>query len=253
MPVGNPIRDLQVFIDERWAVAQPKFYSSIAEGPRVPAKVTPREAAWFLDCVTGLGDEPPLLVVDDDRKERSDRYPRLSDGRPRGYLFFEEPGRLRLETIVGWAAVARLRDEFGSPPEHLVCESPTLLNDGREVLRYEALDILALEEPCVKPAAKMPVQAARSRVGVEAKATPRMLEKLLAGMRACQTDRTRHSRSDHVKCSAIAVLRPRLFLGVAAAETWRLFNVVERDGRAVLGDELPDLDRLRFAAASEPA
>ena len=132
-------------------------------------------------------------------------------------------------------------------------QSPTLLKDGREILRYEALDILVLEEPCAELPAKMPVQAARSHAGVEAKATPRMLEKLLAGMRACQTDGTPHSRSDHVKCSAIAVLRPRLFLGVAATETWRLFNVVERDGRAVLGDELPDLDRLRFAAMSERA
>ena len=250
---GDPIRDLQVFIDERWAVAQPKFYPSADEGPIVPADVTPNEAAWFLDCVTARSDEPPLLVIDDDRKERSDRYPRLSDGAPRGYLFFEEPGRLRLETIVGWAAVARLRDEFGWPREHLICESPTFLKNGREVLRYEALDILALEEPCAELAAKMPVQAARSHVGIEAKATPRALEKLLAGMRACQTDGTPHSRTDHVKCSAIAVLRPRLFLGVAAAETWRLFDVVERDGRAALGDELPDLDRLRFAPMSEPA
>lgn len=89
--------------------------------------------------------------------------------------------------------------------------------------------------------------------GVEAKATAKMLDRLLEGMRACHTDGAPHSRTDHVKCSAIAVVRPRLFLGVAAAETWRLFTVVERNGRAVLGDELPDLDRLRFVAMSEPA
>ena len=196
----------------------------LAEGPRVPPEVTPSEAAYFLASVTTRGDEPPLLVVDDDRKERSDRYPRLTDGGPRGYLFFEEPGRLRLETIVGWAAVARLRDEFGWPREHLVCESPTLVKDGQEVLRYEALDILLLEEPCAELAAKMPVTAARSRVGIEAKATAKMLDKLLEGMRACHADGAPHSRTDHVKCSAIAELRPRLFLGVAAAETWRLFT-----------------------------
>jgi hypothetical protein len=46
---------------------------------------------------------------------RSDRYPCLADGSPRGYNFFEEPGRLRLETITGWAAIARLRNEFGWP------------------------------------------------------------------------------------------------------------------------------------------
>ena len=200
MSRSDPIRDLQVFVDERWAVAQPKFYPSIAEGPRVPAEATPSDAAWFLDCVTGRGE--------------------------------------RLETIVGWAAVGRFCGEFGWP---------------RELLPYEALDILVLEEPCAELPARMPVQSARSHVGVEAKATPKMLAKLLAGMRACQNDGLRHSRSDHVKCTAIAVLRPRLFLGVAAAETWRLFNVVERDGRAVLGDELPDLDRLRFAAMSERA
>jgi hypothetical protein len=244
----DAIRDLQAFIDERWAVAQPRFYPRVAERPRVPAEVTPREAADFLAAVTSHVDEPPLLVVDDDRKERSDRYPRLSDGSPRGYLFFEEPGRLSSETIVGWAAIARLRYKFGWPREHLVSESPTLLEDGHEVLRYEALDILLLEEPCAEFAAKVPLPAARSRVGVEIKATAEKLDKLLAGMRACCADGAPHSRSDHVKCSAIAVLRPRLFLGVAAAETWRLFRVVERRGRAVLGDELPDLNGLHFSS-----
>lgn len=246
---ADATHDLQAFIDERWAVAQPRFYPGVAEGPRVPAEVTPREATDFLAAVTSHGDEPPLLVVDDDRKERSDRYPRLSDGSPRGSLFFEKPGRLSPETIVGWAAIARLRYEFGWPREHLVSESPTMLQDGHEVLRYEALDTLLLEEPCAELAAKMPLAAARSRVGVEAKATAKMLDKLLAGMRACHADGAPHVRTDHVKCSAIAVLRPRLFLGVAAAETWRLFTVVESSGRAVLGDELPDLDGLHFSAA----
>jgi hypothetical protein len=252
MSGAHAIRDLQAFIDDRWAVAQPRFYAGVAEGPRVPTEVTPSEAADFLAVVTRHGDEPPLLVVDDDRRERSDRYPPLSDGSPRGSLFFEQPGRLRLETIVGWAAIARLRYEFGWPREHLVSESPTLLEDGHKVLRYEALDTLLLEEPCAELAAKMPLSAARSRVGVEAKATAAMLDKMLAGMLACHAEGAPHSEPDHVKCSAIAVLRPRLFLGVAAAETWRLFTVVERHGRAVLGDELSDLDALRFSATGEP-
>ena len=98
-------------------------------------------------------------------------------------------------------------------------------------------------------AAKLSLGAARSRVAVEAKATAKMLDKLLAGMRVCHADGALHIRTDHVKCSAIAVLRPRLFLGVAAAETWRLFAVVERRCRAVLSDELPDLGGLHFTAA----
>ena len=249
MTGADATRELQVFIDERWAVAQPKFYPEATEAPRVPAEVTPREAADFLAAVTSHGDEPPLLVVDDDRRERSDRYPRLGDGGPRGYLFFDERRRLAPETIVGWAAIARLRYEFGWPRQHLVVESPTLLEDGHKVLGDGALDTLLLEEPCAELGAKMPLSAARSRVGVEAKETAKKLDQLLAGMRACHADGAPHGKSNHVKCSAIDVLRPPLFLGVAAAETWRLFTVVEHRGRAVLGDELPDLDGLYFSAA----
>lgn len=94
----------------------------------------------------------------------------------------------------------------------------------------------------------MPIAAARPRVGVEAKADAKLLDKLLDGMRACQASGTPHGASDHKKCLAISELQPRLFLGVAAGETWRLFTVVQRDGRAVLGDELPDLDGLHFSA-----
>jgi hypothetical protein len=142
-----------------------------------------------------------------------------------------------------------LRYEFGWPREHIVSESPAVLDDGHEVLRHEALDALLLEESRAEIVAKLPLEAARSRVGVEAKATAKMLDELLAGMRACHADGTSHMKTDHVKCSAIAVLRPRLFLGVAAAETWRLFAVVERSGRAGLGEELPNLDDLYFTAA----
>ena len=80
--------------------------------------------------------------------------------------------------------------------------------------------------------ATMALETAGARVGVETKATARLLDRLLAGMRACQTDGTSHSRTDHVKCRAIAELRPRLFLGVRAGNTWRLFTVADRGGRA---------------------
>jgi hypothetical protein len=239
------LRELQAFLDERWAVAGPKFYPGM-EGPQVPPELSATEACYFLAAVSARDGEAPLLVVDEDRHERSDRYPRLADGRVRGYNFFESPGRLRLETLVHWAAAARLRDEFRWPREHLVLESPAITNDGLVVLKQDALDILLLEQPCAEPPAKMSLETAGTRVAVEAKAKPMMLARLLEGMRACQTDGTPHGKSDHVKCAAIAELRPRLFLGVSAGGTWRLFTVVDREGRAVLGGELPDLDRLRF-------
>jgi hypothetical protein len=256
----DAVRDLQAFIDERWAVVQPACFPHAADGwrltphgkvPPLAEAITPSEAASFLASVaTDAGSEPPLQFVHDNNKVESDRSPILAGGDPRGYVFFEKSGPsmggLRLETIVHMAAMARLRDEFGWPRERLVCESPSLVEDGRVALTYDALDILLLEEPCAEPPGKMPVAGARSRVGIEAKATAKMLDKLLQGIRACHVEGRSHDRSDHVKCSAIVVLRPPLFLGVAASETWRLFTVVDCDGRAVLGDELPDLKRLHF-------
>jgi hypothetical protein len=262
---GDLIGDLREFIDERWAVVQrqPRFRDA-TEGwvltprgvvPPLAEAITPGEAASFLASVAASGSEPPLFVVQDNNKVRSDRCPAVGKGRPRGYVFFENSGRsmggLRLETIVHMAAIARLRDEFGWPREHLVCESPSLVEDAREVLRYDALDILLLEEPCAELEGTMTVTAARSRVAIEAKATAKMLDKLLQGMRACQTHGASHGRSDHVKCSAIAVIRPRLFVGVTAG-TWRLFTVVERDGQAVLGDELANLDHLYREPPEDP-
>jgi hypothetical protein len=88
-------------------------------------------------------------------------------------------------------------------------------------------------------------------VAVEAKADAKLLSKLLREMRACQAGAP-HNQNDHKKCLAIAVLRPRLFLGVAAGETWSIFTVVERDGRSVLGDELPNLDNLHFLSTTRP-
>ena len=103
----NPILQLQAFIDERWAMAQPRFYPAAAEQPRVRPELTTGEAEYFLASVTANDAEPPLIQVDDERKLRSDRFPPRRDGSPRGYLFFEEPGRLRLETIVHLGAAAR--------------------------------------------------------------------------------------------------------------------------------------------------
>lgn len=249
MAASDPILELQAFIDGRWAVAQPRFYPAAAEPPRVHREVTSREAEYFLASVTANASEPPLFQVDDERKMRSDRFPPRRDGSPRGYNFFEEPGRLRLETIVHIAAAARLRAEFGWPREHLVFESPDVVDGDRtRLLHHDALDILLLEEPCPQLGSKMTPAASRSRVAVETKATPKLLDRLLREMRACQAT----SHAEHEKCLALQVLRPRLFLAVAASETWRLCSVAERDGRAVLGDELPDLQSLHFSSAAPP-
>ena len=244
---GDSIRALQAYIDERWAVARPRFYPHVAEAPRVPSEVTRSEAAFFLASVTTHGPEPPLFNVDDNRKVRSDRYPPRADGAPRGFHFFEEHGRLRLETIVHMAAMARLSDDFGWPREHLIFESPNVVDHGSVVLPNEALDILLLETRCTELSAGMTLAATRSRVGIEAKATARLLGKLLDEMRGCRAASAPSLHSEHKKCLAIDALRPRLFLGVAAGETWRLFAVVEHEGRAALGDELSNLDGLHFS------
>jgi hypothetical protein len=212
--------------------------------------MTAREAAFFLASVSASGSEPPLFRVDDERKLRSDRQPPRADGTERGFNFFEAPGRLRLETIVHMAAMARLRDEFGWPREHLVFESPIVVEDDRVLLRNEALDMLLREEPCTTLAATMPLTAARSQVGVESKADSKLLGRLLDRLRSCPGTSPPCAPTDHQKCLAIATLRPRLFLGVAAGETWRLFSVAEDQGRAVLGEELSSLDQLRFGASA---
>lgn len=239
----NPIGALQAFIDERWEAAKPKFYPAAVEQPRVHAETTPSEARHFLASLVPSGGRPALVQVDDERKMRSNRFPPKRDGSPRGYNFFEHPGRLRLETIVHFAAAARLRDEFGWPDDHLVLESPTLVeDDGTKVLHQDAVDILLLEKPRPQLSAQMRLDEARSRVVVETKATGRLLQHLLREMRGCRA--TGHP--EHDKCVALQVLRPRFFLAVAASETWRLFTVVDREGRAVLGEELRDLEYVRF-------
>jgi hypothetical protein len=72
-----------------------------------------------------------------------------------------------------------------------------------------------------------------------------VLEDLLGEISGCRDDGTPHG-PEHAKCKAIAAIKPELFLGIAAHKTWRLFTVDHVDGRAVLGDELRDLERLAF-------
>ena len=145
------------------------------------------------------------------------------------------------------AAIARLREEFGWPREHLVCESPTAVNDdGSSVLSGGALDILLLEEPCLQLDPKMIVGAAPSRVGIEVKADRSRLNRLLEEMRTCQAGPPGCDHQEHKKCQAVEVFRPRRFVGVAAGEIWRVFNVASHQGRLVVAEELPDLRDLRF-------
>ena len=73
-------------------------------------------------------------------------------------------------------------------------------------------------EPCAPLTSNMTIAATRSRVGVEAKADERLLDGLFAKMGACQGE----VHAEHNKCRAMEVFRPRLFLGVAAGEDWRL-------------------------------
>jgi hypothetical protein len=87
------------------------------------------------------------------------------------------------------------------------------MKDGSVVVGGGALDILLLEAPCTELAAKMTIATVRSRVGVEAKADPKLLGKLVDEMRSCQASSAPHGASAHKKCLAIAELRPRLFLG----------------------------------------
>ncbi len=79
----DPILELLAFIDERWAVAQPRFYPTAVERPRVHPEVTIEEAQCFMASVTAKGTEAPLIQVDDERKMRSDRFPPRRDGSPR--------------------------------------------------------------------------------------------------------------------------------------------------------------------------
>lgn len=251
MDDGDPIEKLRNFIYGRWAVVQPTVFPSLPELRVSLDELTRPEAEWFLEAVVPHGREPALFTVEDNNKHLSVRHPPNVGGAPKGNVFFEKSlsgnwCALRLETIIHQGATWRLHDEFRWPLSHLIVESPDVFDAGRDVLRREALDILALEKPCEELPSKMKLAAVRPRVGVEAKATGDQLDHLLQGMQRCHGESGRgHSKSDHSKCLAIEVLQPRFFLGVAAGATWRLLPVVEREGRAVLGDELR-LDDLYF-------
>lgn len=208
--------------------------------------MTGDEAQWFLESVTSHGSEPALFTIRDDNKRLSVCLPPNKNGGPKEYTFIMSDGTLRGETIVEQAATWRLHTEFRWPLDRLIVESPDVPYEG-DRLRREALDILLLEHSSGLRS-EMTLAEVRSRVGVEVKETPKKLDDLLRGMRACQGEvHPGHAKSAHQKCKAIDVLRPRLFLAVAAAEDWRLFTVVRRDDRAVLGKRLPTLDRLYFA------
>lgn len=217
--------------------------------PPLARALSTSEAAGFLRAVGDGVPGPALFSLEPDNKWRSDRCPPVAGGRSRGYVFFEKSGALmggiRLETIVHWAAMRRLHEQFGWPRDHLVCESPTLVADQQKLLHHDAADILLLDEARPALRASMTPSEVRSRVVVEVKATAAMLADLVEEMRSCRDNRTPHG-SEHAKCKAIAVIAPELFLGIAADENWRLFSIDHAEGRAVLGDELPDLGQLKF-------
>ena len=247
---GDPLAELRAYVDARWAVIQPVLFPDCREVRVRIAELTSREAEWFLASVTPHDDNRPLFKVEDNNNVPSDRCPPNADGTLRRGAFFEKYGSvciLRLETIVHTAATWRLHDEFGWPIEHLIVESPDVVDkDGHKVILREALDILALDRPCPQPPSKMTVAAARSRVAVEAKADEKLLNNLLHGMQACQgQSEGQHKDTDHKKCRGLQVFRPRLLLGVAAGETCRLFSVKESHGRTLLQPQ-QNLDCLNF-------
>jgi len=255
---SDPRRRLRDYVYERWAVIQrsnERFRPCNKLHERLD-ELTPREAEWFLESVTPHGSERALFRVEDDNKHRSHRYPPTKSGEQRGSVFFEKSGEkcsLRLETIVHQAAAWRLHSEFGWPLDYLVVESPDIVaGDQNPPLRREALDILVLESACGELHSEMTLAAARSRIGVEAKADRKELARLIEKMRDCQKNRLdpddpRHA-DDHKKCNGIDVLRPSFFVGIAAGETWRVFPVVERGGHAVFDNEV-SVDRLSWPVA----
>lgn len=250
---GDLLVELKSYIDERWAVIQPNVFPLVDELHVRYEQVCPREAEWFLASLAPHAGEPPFFKVEDDNKVRSDRDPPNANRTPKGGTFFEgrrkKPAKcwLRLETIVQMGAMWRLHDEFGWPREHLVDESPGVIDEhGVEVVTREALDILALEDSYPQLPSRMTFGEVRTRVAIEVKADGASLSKLLHGMQVCQGEsQGLHEDTDHKKCLALQAFRPELFLGVAAGETWRVFGVEQRDGRAVVGAPR-DLDCLNF-------
>jgi hypothetical protein len=243
---GDSLSALRRFIDERWSVVQAEFYPGVTQ-PQVQPGATEEEAAFFLRAVRGSDGEPPLFTIDDQRKVRSDRIPPNADGRPRGANFFEDPGRLRLETIVHIAAVERLRSEFGWPREHIIVEAPDVSasDRGGDVSR-ETLDILLTREPLESLPSVAPRGQIVAPVGIEAKADRGLLAKLVEGMRACsESGPDRAPKHEHRKCEGLEAFECDYFLGVAAG-TWWLYDVADKGSRRALGDRVSRLDLLHF-------
>jgi hypothetical protein len=241
---SDPIQDVEGFIARKLATARPGDTVS-----RVPPGFTPREAEWFGEAVADHGDEPALLRVTPEGKVRSDRCPRTKAGDHRAYSFVSENPTHDQETVVHWSAMGRFRFDFGWPREYLICESPRVMGtEGEILIAQDAVDILVLEAPCAVPEWRMSVSVMHSRVVGEVKRNSAEVEKLIQEMRVCQSAcESNRSHDEHNKCRAIAALRPRFFLAVGAAETWRLFRVAELGGQAALADEVtPDLSDLRF-------
>src|SRR5436190_13437443 len=108
MTSGDSIQRLRHFVDERWAVVQPGVYPEIDAWRIRPEGglqlLTPREVADFLSSVEPCRNELPVYEIDDHGRLPSDRIPPKASGAPKGYLFFEPDGTVRLETVVHMAA-----------------------------------------------------------------------------------------------------------------------------------------------------
>lgn len=189
---GESVESLRDCIDARWAVVQPVVYPDLLDGWQMRPTggldlLTPREVTDFLLSMEPYQGEPPLFVINDDGVLPCDRTPPNASGAPKRYRFFEEGGGVRLETIVEMAALSRLRHEFGWPRAHLIVESPdVLVSESGGMFGRDALDIIALEQPCEVLTARMTVAAARARVAGEVKAIATQLDGLLRGCRAAR-------------------------------------------------------------------
>jgi hypothetical protein len=242
MAEGNSISRLQRFLDEKWAVVQPRRYPHLADfRPRVPPGLTADEAAWFLAAVGRGAFRQAMVHVDEDGALRSSRYPPTVAGRARGYRFFFYTGKPWGEGIVQWATVAKLHHELGWPCDHIVVESPRIVGvESTPLLHQDAFDVLLLEEPCAKLPAVMSLSMAATRVAVEIKEKASELDRLIDEIRACQAGSpASHRKSkNHMTCRGLAALQPSRFLGVAGDRVWRLFRVDDEG----LGPKLPPND-----------
>jgi hypothetical protein len=239
--VDDPIDDLKTFLNTTLSTARPGDTIS-----RVPVGLTADEARWFLDVVTAHAGEPALLTISGEGKLRSDRYPLLKGGEDRGYVLPSSNPTHDQETVVHWSAIGRLHHQFNWPREYIICESPRVEKDGETVIKQDAVDILLLDQPRKTCAWKVQASDLRPLVVAEVKRNSALVDDLIEKMRTCWPDSYR-PHDEHNKCLAIDALRPRYFLAIGAAETWRLFDIKKADGHLILGNELsPDLSALYF-------